>query len=84
MFKSLVILPWLHYAVGNDYRLSNRKVQLIPGVNNETGEVQVRILNDYHSEDNEDLLVHLELKSGLSASLDISNTIIIIIGGQGI
>ena len=79
------MLCFFDLAVGDDYKLSNRRVELIPGVNNDTGEVQLRIVNDHYPEDDEDLVVHLELKSGSSATVDssASSTIVVIIGDQG-
>ena len=77
---------FFYFPVGDDYKLSNRRVELLPGVNDDTGQVQIRIVNDHYPEDDEDLVVHLELKSGLSASVDssASSTIVVIIGDQGI
>ena len=58
-------------------------MELIPGVNNETGLVKVRIVDDYLPEDNEELLVKLELKSGYYAAVDFNATVVVIVGGQG-
>ena len=54
-------------------------VELIPGVNNETGLVKVRIVDDYLPEDN----VKLELKSCYYAAVDFNATVVVIAGGQG-
>lgn len=71
-----------HYTVGEDYHLSKRRVELIPGVNNNTGKVKLKIVNDYYPEEDEQLLVQLELKTG-SASVDYHSAMVVIIGGQG-
>lgn len=71
-------------AVEVDYVMKNRKVQLIPGRDGGSGQVQVMIPNDYLLEDDEEFVIYLELQSGSSAFLDISSTIIVIIGDQGI
>lgn len=77
-----MIFTSTHYIVGEDYKLSKRRVELIPGVNNNTGQVKLKIVNDYHPEDNEQLLVELELKTG-SASVDFHSAMVVIIGGEG-
>lgn len=62
--------------------MSNRRVKLVPGVNGNSGQVQIRVNNDDLSESSEEFLVRLEIISG-SASIDISFTIVIILGNDG-
>ena len=71
------------HAVGEDYHMANRRVDLIPGVNEDSGQVKVKIVNDYLPEDDEELFVKLELGSGSSAAIDIDNTVVVIIGDLG-
>ena len=62
--------------------MSNRRVKLIPGVNDNSGKVKVKVRNDYLSEESEEFLVKLEVISG-SALVDISFTMVIILGNDG-
>ena len=43
------------HAVGEDYHMANRRVDLISGVNEDSGQVKVKIVNDYLPEDDEEL-----------------------------
>ena len=64
--------------------MQNRRVQLVPGSNGGgSGSVRVMVPNDYLLEDDEEFVINLELMSGSSAFLDISSTIIVIIGDRG-
>ena len=71
-------------AAGKDYVMKNRKVQLIPRRNGGSSQVKVVIPNDNLLEVDEEFVIYLELQAGSSAFLDISSTIIVIMGDQGI
>ena len=72
-----------NFTVGEDYELLRETVKLIPGSNEGNGRVRLMIPNDYMLEDDEEFVINVELQPDSSALLDISSTIIVIMGDQG-
>ena len=70
--------PIFSYTLGGeDYRVVSYTVVLIPRHNN-TGFVTIHVLNDALLEGNEEFIVHLAIMPGSGASLDSTNTMVII------